>query len=76
MRACTSRWQELLLTADEVEEIAGLTAVGVGEDVLAGLESTTDWWMCMAEPGLPAIGLAMKVAYMSWRTAASKGWCA
>ncbi|MOA70130.1 hypothetical protein D3C78_1987790 [compost metagenome] len=26
------------------------------------LTSTTDWWMCMAEPGCPCIGLAMKVA--------------
>ena len=34
--------------------------------------STTDWWMCIAEPGSPDIGLAMKVAYMSWRSAASR----
>lgn len=24
--------------------------------------STTDWWMCIAEPGSVAIGFAMKVA--------------
>lgn len=24
--------------------------------------STMDWWMCIAEPGSSAIGLAMKVA--------------
>ncbi len=34
--------------------------------------STTDWWMCMAEPGSRDIGFAMKVAYMSWRSAASR----
>ena len=26
------------------------------------VESTTDWWMCIALPGCPAIGFAMKVA--------------
>ena len=30
------------------------------------------WCTCMAEPGSPAIGLAMKVAYMSWRSADSR----
>ena len=34
--------------------------------------SSTDWWMCMAEPGSRLIGLAMKVAYMLWRSAASR----
>jgi len=23
---------------------------------------TTEWWICMADPGSPSIGLAMKVA--------------
>ena len=30
------------------------------------------WWTCIALPGSPAIGLAMKVANMSWRSAASR----
>ncbi len=30
------------------------------------------WCTCIALPGSPAIGLAMKVAYMSWRSAASR----
>jgi hypothetical protein len=34
--------------------------------------STTEWWMCMALPGSPSIGLAMKVAKQSWRNAASR----
>ncbi len=34
--------------------------------------STRLWWICIALPGSPAIGLAMKVAYMSWRSAASR----
>ena len=34
--------------------------------------STTLWCTCMALPGSPAIGLAMKVANMSWRSAASR----
>ena len=34
--------------------------------------STTDWWMCMALPGSPSIGLAMKVAKQSCRSAASR----
>ena len=33
---------------------------------------TTLWCTCIALPGSPAIGLAMKVAYMSWRIAASR----
>ncbi|CAE6865263.1 hypothetical protein R70006_08303 [Paraburkholderia domus] len=28
--------------------------------------------MCIAEPGSPSIGLAMKVAYILWRSAASR----
>ena len=34
--------------------------------------SITEWWMCMAEPGSVAIGFAMKVAYILWRSAASR----
>ena len=33
---------------------------------------TTLWWMCIALPGSPAIGLAMKVANMLCRIAASR----
>ncbi len=33
---------------------------------------STLWCTCIALPGSPAIGLAMKVAYMSWRSAASR----
>ena len=36
------------------------------------LRSTIDWWMCIAEPGWPWIGLAMKVAYISCLSAASR----
>ena len=35
------------------------------------VESTL-WWMCMALPGCPCMGLAMKVAYMLWRMATSR----
>ncbi|MNT62503.1 hypothetical protein D3C72_2002280 [compost metagenome] len=34
--------------------------------------STTLWCTCMAEPGSPAMGLAMKVAYISCFKAASR----
>ena len=34
--------------------------------------STMLWCTCIALPGSPAIGLAMKVANMSWRSAASR----
>ena len=34
--------------------------------------SITDWWMCMAEPGSRDMGLAMNVAYMLCRSAASR----
>jgi hypothetical protein len=47
-------------------------AVLVGEDVAPVAMSTTEWWMCMAEPGSSSIGLAMKVAKQSWRSAASR----
>ena len=33
---------------------------------------TTEWWICIALPGSPSIGLAMKVAKQSWRSAASR----
>jgi hypothetical protein len=36
------------------------------------LISTMLWWMCMALPGSRAIGLAMNVAYILWRNAASR----
>ena len=36
------------------------------------LASRTDWWMCMAEPGWLAMGLAMKVAYIECFSAASR----
>ncbi|MNR63041.1 hypothetical protein D3C85_1852220 [compost metagenome] len=34
--------------------------------------STTLWWMCIALPGWPCIGLAMKVAYILLRIATSR----
>jgi hypothetical protein len=37
--------------------------------------STTEWWMCMADPGSVAIGLAMKVAYICG-AAPPRGSCA
>jgi len=36
------------------------------------LLSTTLWWMCIELPGSRAIGLAMNVAYILWRNAASR----
>ena len=36
------------------------------------LASTTDWWMCIADPGSSCIGLAMKVAKQLLRSAASR----
>src|SRR6187551_1535246 len=36
------------------------------------LVSTMLWWMCMALPGSLACGLAMNVAYILWRSAASR----
>ena len=57
-----------------------MCAKNSGEGVPSGLlkmflrvlMSTTLWWMCMALPGSLACGLAMKVAYILWRSAASR----
>ena len=57
-----------------------ICAKNSGEGVPSGLlktflrvfRSTTLWWMCMALPGSLACGLAMKVAYILWRSAASR----
>ena len=52
---------------------SGVGSPALSEKMLAPVPaSTTDWWMCMAEPGSRDIGLAMKVAYMEWRSAASR----
>jgi hypothetical protein len=48
------------------------TPFGPAKMFLPVLVSTTEVWICMAEPGSPAIGLAMKVAKQSWRSAASR----
>jgi hypothetical protein len=45
---------------------SGVGSPALSEKMLAPVVvSTTDWWMCIAEPGSRVIGLAMNVAYMS-----------
>jgi hypothetical protein len=66
------RRQVFLQPRDVREEERARVAVLVAEDVAAVFVSTTLWWMCMALPGSRAIGLAMNVAYILWRKAASR----
>ena len=66
------RRQVFLRAADEGEELRRRVAV-LSEKMFAPVfVSTTDWWICIAEPGSRDIGFAMNVAYMSWRSAASR----
>ena len=53
----------LLHAADEVPKNASVSLPSSSVKMfLPVFLSMTDWWMCMAEPGWPWMGLAMKVA--------------